>query len=319
MENRYFTPPKGLICPIISPLKEDRSFDSVSFERLLRHVAPSVDGLLLGEPVWGEGLFLPLEIRLDLITCALNFIKGHPPVFITITGETPEKTASLMNEARQIITRSNYVGKIFWVDYPLFYHSNRGLPEFYAALLPESRIPLVIGNHPEIVKFRKSAVRRKNIRTKVLKKVVQNRAIVGMIFIGDLKRSYNYHSAVRTRTDFVFYDGDESVFLRHPGTGGIVAGGSNLVPRNWQNVVRTCLHQYESERHYPFNRATTWEWGTMLRSLHSLCVQSPAAHMKKMLRDIGIIASGQTASNRASEDAEWQKDLEKFFSAYDIL
>lgn len=319
MENNYPSPPKGLICPVITPLKKDNTLDSASFGKLLGHVSQFVNGILLCDVTWGEGLILPKETRLDLVTSALETIMGRLPIFVTITGRTLKDSRIFMAHVESFADRIEYQGNIFWVDYPLFYHSNRDLPQMYRHLIAETQFPLILGNLPSLIKTQKSTARHHNIRTSVLKKISQNPAIRGIIFSGSLKRSLNYQEAVRFRNDFIFYDGDEAVFLKNPGTGGMVAGGSNFIPDKWLEVTRSSLNRYDTERQFHSHQTAIYESGIMLHSLYSMYKGSPAFYMKKILSIVGIIAGNHTILPNKSKDTSWQERMDIFLKMYDII
>jgi 4-hydroxy-tetrahydrodipicolinate synthase len=319
MGDKYPTPPRGLICPVVTPLKADKTLDSRSFERLLRHVAGAVDGILLCDVAWGEGLELPENMRLDLVSCGLEMIMGRVPVFVTITGHTLKDTLRLMAEVEAFVRRLEYPGALFWVDYPLFYHGNRELPQMFRALLAETEIPVILGNRPDLVKKRKGPGRHHNIRTSVLKKIVSNAGIRGIIFTGDLKRAGNYLRAVRFRKDFVFYDGDETVFLKNPGLGGLIAGGSNLAPHEWLEITKSSLNRYDSERQFQKHQEAIWESGMMVQDLYSLYKAAPSFYMKRILKKAGIIENSQTISTFTGGIPGWEEKLENLFSTYDLV
>jgi len=72
----------------------------------------------------------------------LTLVKGRLPVFGGITGSTPEETRDLALALRRVMDHQNYAGQVFLADLPLWYHSNRGLPQFYQGLLEETGLPL---------------------------------------------------------------------------------------------------------------------------------------------------------------------------------
>lgn len=318
MEHKYPDPPKGLICPIITPLRQDDTLDSASFERLLEHIDQTVDGILLSDLIWGEGLLLPDRTRLELIASALEIIRGQLPIMVTITGPTLNHTAHFKAQAESLAASMAYQGDLFWVDYPIYYHSNRGLPQMYTELTRQTETAWLLGNLPDLVKMQKGPGRHKNIRTGILKKTVQNAAVKGIIFAGTLKRSLDYQKAVRFRSDFTFYDSDEAVFLKNPGTGGVVAGGSNFIPRVWLEITRSSLNRYDMENAYQRHQAAIWESGVMLHSLYALYKKAPAFYMKKILLKTGIIADDHTIRPEEAPDPMWHKDLDEFFDTYDI-
>ena len=311
--------PRGLICPLITPLKADGDLDLPSLARLIGHVAPYADALLVGDLIWGEGLDLPEALRLALVEAVAGANRGKKPLLVTVSCRRPDDTRRFIRCAEALLNRVGGPGRLCWVDYPLVYHSNRGLPQFYRELAAETGHPFIIANHPLLVQQLKGPGRLKNIRTSVLKKIAGNPAVKGLIFVGDLKRALNYHLAVRGSEVFTFYDGDESVFLKSPASGGVVAGGSNLLPSVWKAVTRSSLSWLEEERFSAAHPAALLESGIMLRTLGELCRQAPAACLKIILHQAGIIAGGTAIAAEALREPAWEADLQTFLSTYDLL
>jgi dihydrodipicolinate synthase/N-acetylneuraminate lyase len=311
--------PRGLICPLVTPLTPRRDLDLTSLQRLIGHVQRFADALLVGDLVWGEAGALSEALRLDLLAAVRDAAEGQKPLLVTVTGRQPTDTRRFMHTAEALLTRGGDPGGVFWVDYPLVYHSNRGLPQFYRELAAETRFPFIVANHPSLVQPLKGPGRLKNIRTGVLKKIAANPALVGLIFVGDLKRALNYHLALRGRDLFTFYDGDERGFLKSPASGGVVAGGSNLLPRVWQAVTRSSLNWLEEDRSFTPHPTTLLESGIMLRALGALCRTAPAVQLKTILQRVGIIASDAAALPADARDPVWEADLMAFLRAYDIL
>jgi hypothetical protein len=137
--------------------------------------------------------------------------------------------------------------------------------------------------------------------------------------MGDLKRALNYHLAVRVSKTFMFFDGDERVFLKSPASGGVVAGGSNLLPSVWKAVTRSSLNWLEEERLFSAHPAALLESGIMLRILGELCRRAPAVRLKIILHRAGIIATDAAIAAQDSGDSGWEADLNTFFSTYDLL
>ena len=75
---------RGVIPPVIIPLKGDRTLDAVSFERSIdRMIEAGVDGLFfLGSS--GEVAFLTNDERDRVLTAALKIVDGRVPVLVGI-------------------------------------------------------------------------------------------------------------------------------------------------------------------------------------------------------------------------------------------
>jgi dihydrodipicolinate synthase/N-acetylneuraminate lyase len=288
------SPPEGLIIAPVTPLTPAGDLDTTSLARLLERVSAVADGLLVGGPEAGEGLSLAPEVRLELLAQSLSHVKGRLPVFFGITGSTPEETRELALAVPQVMTHQDYKGQVFLADLPLWYHSNRGLPQFYKGLLPEAGLPLILLNLPEMMRQRSFLFKHRNIRTQVLKKLASLPVIVGLIYQGEMRRFLNYHLAAVARPAFAFYEADEGRFLTRPGAWGVVSAGAQLYPEAWQSVTRACLNPEEvgedlTARHH------LWEESTRLVNLAGLYRPAPAPLLKVALAAQGILASDATA------------------------
>jgi dihydrodipicolinate synthase/N-acetylneuraminate lyase len=288
------SPPEGLIVESVTPLTPAGDLDAESLARLLERVTAVADGILVGGPEAGEGLALPPEVRLDLLTQSLLAVNGRLPVFFGITGSTPEETRELALAVRAVMDRQNYQGQVFLADLPLWYQSNRGLPQFYKGLLQEVGLPLILLNLPEVMHQRTFLFKHRNIRTQVLKKLASLPTIVGLIYQGEMRRFLNYHLAAVARPAFAFYEADEDRFLTRPGAWGVVSTGAQLYPESWQLVTRACLHPEEvgddlAARHH------LWEESTRLVNLAGLYRPAPAPLLKAALAAQGILTSDATA------------------------
>ena len=311
--------PRGLICPLVTPLKTGDVLDVAVLDRVIGQVGTGADALLLCDVFWGEGLALSPEIRIEMASSILEIVQGKWPVLITITSDTSKATIRLLSEIESIIDRLGYPGSVFWVDYPICYRSNRGLPQFYEAVARDTAIPIILGNHPGLVQRRNRRMKHKNIRTSVLKKLSDNMQIQGLIFAGSLKRSINYHNAVRHRQGFKFYDGDEAAFIRQPSSDGVVAGGANLLPRAWHEVTWSCLNRYDVQRQYADHVSQIWEAGVMVQEFYDLYARKPAAVLKRMLHVAGVLPHAHTASQTRPTNKTENRAIEAICRKYDLI
>jgi len=311
--------PKGLICPLVTPLKTGDVLDVAALDRLIGHAGIGADALLLGDVFWGEGLVLSPDTRIELASTALEIVQGKWPVFITITSDTSQATRELLAKVESFIERSGYSGSVFWVDYPIYYHSNRGLPQFYEAIARDTGIPLILGNHPGLAERRKGYIKHKNIRTNVLRKLSGIDHIQGLIFSGSLNRSINYHKAVRHRRDFMFYDGDEAAFIKQPSSNGVVAGGANLLPEAWHEITWSCLNRYDVQWQYADHVSQIWETGAMVQEFYDLYSKNSAAVLKRMLHVAGVLPNAHTASSTPRTDRTQNRTVEAICKKYDLI
>ncbi|MGQ9687441.1 MAG: dihydrodipicolinate synthase family protein [Desulfobaccales bacterium] len=290
----YPSPPEGLIIDLVTPLTAAGELDESSLARLLERVALAADGLLLCGPEAGEGLVLPLKVRLNLIASTMAASRDNLPLFIGITGSTPEETRDTALAVRRLIKRQGFGGPVFLADLPLWYHSNRGLPQFYQNLVAEVKMPLVLMNLPEVVNQRAFLFKHRNLRTQVVKKLAELPMIVAMFYQGDIRRFLNYHLASLARPGFAFYEADEQRFLTRPGAWGVVSPGAQLYPEAWQRVTRACLQPEEVSQDSAARR-DLWEESSRLLHLTGLYRPAPAALLKAALAAQGVLTSEATA------------------------
>jgi dihydrodipicolinate synthase/N-acetylneuraminate lyase len=282
-------PPRGLVVELITPLNQDRSIDGRGLGRLLDQVSPLAHALFLASPNIGEGKNLSLDQRLDLLEKVLVVVRGRIPIFFWITREDEKKTTETLLGLKRSLKRRRYEGQVFWVDTPLYYHSNRGLPALYRNLSAMTNNPFILHNAPELIKSLPKSLKRKNIRTAILKELVSLKTIVGLIFLGSLDRAHNYQKACRSRAHFRIYDGDETHFMDHPSMSGVVSSGANLAPGPWQKITESSLRITADQDNYPEYLRQVWDLGQYLRDLKGVYQKMPVTVIKGILADKGII------------------------------
>ena len=307
-------PPKGLIIPLVTPFDEQGEIDRAAFNRLIERTLPYGDALFVGEAMIGEGVSLSNRKRLELLTMAWEIVEGRKSLFLSPTAETPEATLKNMIALGKKFSPQSGTEPIFWVDLPLWYHSNRKLPTLYHEWARQTPFPILLYNHPSLIAQLGRSLKRRNIRTAVLKRLCENEQIVGIIQVGDLKRTIHYQRAVRSRRDFRFYDGDEMNFLNRPSSSGVVSLGANLFPKEWSEIVSASLTPAED----PSRNLLILNHSQRLRELRQLLRTSSPKNLKIALAHLGILSSsrvlGQEDSPLREEDLKIKRFLEGIFS-----
>ncbi len=281
--------PRGLIIDLVTPFTSGGGIDGRGLEKQLNRVLPHVQALFVSSPYMGEGDKLGIEQREELLEKALVVIRERAPVFMWITEETDEKTRETVVALKKRVEFQKYKGPLFWVDTPLYYHSNRGLPDHYKEMFSTADGDFILHNDPHVISPLNRPFKRNNIRTAILKELVRAREIRGLIFSGSLERAYNYQKVVRAQTDFRIYDGDESHFLAHPSLHGIISKGANLAPRAWQKLTTASLNLNGSRVDYPDYMKQVWETGRYLNSLKDIYDEHGAAIIKAVLLKRGVL------------------------------
>ena len=162
-----------------------------------------------------------------------------------VTGNTETQTRNNILALQERFGENRPEGGLFWVDTPLAYHSNRGLPDYYRELQTILTVPLVLHNDPDCVHTTRT-FKRHNIRTAVLKELIQIEGIAGLIFSGSLERAHHYQRACRKRKDFRIYDGDEKRFLeqsKHEPAWSLLGQIWHQAPgKELRNPQFSCMH-----------------------------------------------------------------------------
>ena len=294
--------PRGLIIDLITPLTGKGEIDGRGLGKHIDRVLPYVQALLLAGPHTGEGRSLGFDQRVDLFDKSLVVVRGKAPIFMWISGKTDEETRKILLSLKKRMTLRKYTGPVFWVDTPLYYHSNRGLPGHYEEMSSLVEEPFILHNDPDLIKDINKTFKRSNIRTSILKELALSRKIKGLIFSGSLDRAYNYQKAVRGRTDFRIYDGDETHFMEHPSLNGIISRGANLAPRAWQRITASSLNLDSSQGDYPDYLKQIWDIGRYLNNLKNIYREYGATLIKGLLSEMGVIE--EPFSGEAQEEIE---------------
>jgi dihydrodipicolinate synthase/N-acetylneuraminate lyase len=305
------SPPKGLVVALITPFDEKGGIDWVSNRRLIERVLPFCDSLLIGEGLMGEGLSLPNPVRLDLLRGSLEAVSGKKPLLLCPTSSTPEETLDNIQALSKDFANSPGKDSLFWVDIPLWYHSNRKLPQLYQEWTKCTPFPILLYNIPLLIAKLNRSLKRSNIRTAVLKRLAENEQIVGLIQAGDLKRTIHYQRAVRARRDFRFYDGDEKNFLNGPSSSGVVSGGANILPREWSEIVTASLKISED----PARNLLLLKQSQKLRELSQALQKNPAMSLKFALHCLGLIPRARVLDETMAASSGEASEISHFLQA----
>ena len=297
----------GLITSIITPLLDNRELDTESLGKLLSTVTEQSSALLLNSIYPGEGTFLPAETKNALIRETMEITSGRRALLIPITGNTTAETLNNVKRIEYLKDELDYKGEIVLFDCPLWYHSNRKLPAHYEKLAGLSSFPLILSNNPALISTLKTPLKRYNIRTAILKSVLENDRIVGLEHSGNMHRFLNYMKAARYRKDFLFYDGNELNFLNNPGTGGVISMGANIVPKYWKEVVDSSLYPDDSQNEDHGSRKHLWQIRQKVGELHACYIKNPEVLLKTALRYRRIIDSDACCDTREATEEEKKK------------
>lgn len=212
---------RGIIPPMVTPLRDRDELDLAGLERLVEHIlAGGVSGLfILGTT--GEGPGLSYRLRRDLITRVCGQVKQRVPVLVGITDTSFVESVEL---ARYAALRG--AGAV--VVAPPYYlpEAQPELQEYIDHLVPELPLPLFLYNIPSLTKVQ--------IEPETIRRALDEPRIIGFKdSSGDLAYFKNTAELVRQRPDWSLFSGPEELLidtLQLGGHGG-VNGGANIFPQ----------------------------------------------------------------------------------------
>ena len=211
---------KGIIPPMITPLKGDDQIDREGTVRLTEHIlAGDVHALfLLGTT--GEAQSLSYKCRYDFVELVCRTVAGRVPVLVGVTDTSLDESVKLARHA----AACGAVGVVAAAPY-YFAPSQQELIEYYTALADALPLPLFLYNMPSHVKV--------FLEPATVKALADHPNIVGL---KDSSANMTYFQTLLyhlgDREDFALYVGPEeltgeSVVM---GADGGVNGGANIFP-----------------------------------------------------------------------------------------
>ncbi|MEW4562450.1 dihydrodipicolinate synthase family protein [Bremerella sp. JC770] len=218
---------QGIIPPIVTPLADDDRLDLAGCERLLEHqITGKVDGLfLLGSS--GEIASLSHQLRAEFVRAACRMVNGRVPILVGITDTSLVETIHLARVAEE----AGADGVVLTTPY--YYPVNQAeLMTFVKAVLPATRLPLLLYNMPAMTKLW--------FHLETVAELAQIEQIVG---IKDSSQDIEYFRGLTelksVRPDWTFLIGHETLLaesLAIGGTGGVNLG-TNLFPTLFSELM----------------------------------------------------------------------------------
>ena len=233
---------RGIITPMVTPLKTSDKLDYKGLERLIEHVIKGgVHGLfILGTT--GEAPSLTYKLRYELIQKTCQQVNGRIPVLVGITDTAFVESINMANYAKEQGADSVVVAPPFY-----FPAGQIELAEYFSSLIKELSLPMYLYNMPS---HTKSVIEPET--------VVMAANLPGVRGLKDSSGNMVYFHTCRKllkdKKDFTFFVGPEetlaeTLFL---GADGGVNGGSNFFPELYVNI---------------YNAAQKEDWKTV-RQLH---------------------------------------------------
>jgi dihydrodipicolinate synthase/N-acetylneuraminate lyase len=281
--------PRGLICSLALVADPGNPDVYQGLETLIARLRPAMAGLFLDPMFWHPKPNASSPVSESLLEEVIDLVPPGLPLWVRITGRTAEQTIHICRQLENACRRLGYQGPLAWLDTPLYYHSNRGLPQHYATLLAETEFSLLVDNNPQLIGTIQANTKRKNIRTTILKSLAKDSRIAGLLHRGDLHRGMNYQRAVRDRANFPIYDAEEHRFLERPSASGVVSVGANLLPQDWRSIAMASLNLDERQHEQDGRFRHLWDAGVRVRTLQNYYSPAPARIIAAVLAAWNLI------------------------------
>jgi 4-hydroxy-tetrahydrodipicolinate synthase len=213
-------PLKGIIPPMITPLKSNDELDRKGVEKLIEHIiGGGVHGLfLLGTN--GEGPSLSYRIKKEFVKLSCEIIQGRVPVLVGITD-------SSFSEAMVMAEYSKTVGADSVVVAPPFYFpaTEDEMINYVEKLAAVTPLPFVLYNMPMHTKI--------NLTIPTIQRARELGCIGVKDSSGDMANIYMLIDAFKDDQDFAVFVGTELYTSDAVigGAHGSVAGGANVFPK----------------------------------------------------------------------------------------
>ena len=222
---------RGIIPPMVTPLKADGSLDEEGLKNLIEHlISGGVHGIfLLGTN--GEATSLTHEARKTLISKACYYIDKRVPVLVGISDTVLDDCVDMCNHAK-------FCGADAVVIAPPYYLpiSEDEFVDFMKVLVPQLSLPFVLYNMPSCTKL--------HLSLPTVEKIKELGAIGIKDSSGDLDYLLELIAYFKSYPDFSIIAGTESFLsttVLHGGHGA-VAGGANFFPKLFVDLYNASVN-----------------------------------------------------------------------------
>lgn len=213
-------PLRGIIPPIVTPLKSDNELDEKGLENLINHILEGgVHGVfLLGTT--GEATSLRYKVREKFVNLACRLVNKKVPVMVGITDTSFDGSVEMAHVCKDAGADMVVVAPPYY--FPISQHEMRC---YLDDLVPRLPLPFLLYNMPSHTKLHMSV------------KTVEHAKALGALGIkdssGDMLYLLSLIDAFKHEPEFSVITGTE-IFIPETimqGGHGAIAGGANLFPR----------------------------------------------------------------------------------------
>lgn len=226
-------PMKGIIPPLVTPLKDPETIDLDGMSRLIEHtIEGGVHGLfVLGST--GEAPGLSYLKRYKLLEHSCSVINNRVPLFIGITDTSFEESINMAKKASEF-------GADAVVATPPYYfgYSQEELKKYFADLADRSPLPLFVYNMPSFTKL--------SIDPEVVGELSKHENIVGFKdSSADMKYFQKVRHEIGNNPEFSLLIGIEEMLMPAmlSGAHGGVNGGANFFPQLFTDMYDATIER----------------------------------------------------------------------------
>jgi dihydrodipicolinate synthase/N-acetylneuraminate lyase len=214
-------PLRGIIPPLVTPLRDRDTLDIGGLERLIEHVlAGGVHGIfILGTS--GEGPSLSYRLRRDLIDRVCRQVVQRVPVLVAITDTAFVESVILARHAADCGASTVVLAPPYYMP-----EGQPELREYLERLLPELPLPLLLYNMPPLTKV--------PLEIETIRWAMDQPGIVGLKdSSSDMVYFHRVVERLEYRADWTLLVGPEELLVESVLLGGHggVNGGANIFPR----------------------------------------------------------------------------------------
>jgi dihydrodipicolinate synthase/N-acetylneuraminate lyase len=224
-------PLRGIVPPMITPLRDRDRLDVAGLERLLERIlSGGVKGLfILGTT--GEGPSLSYPLRRELVERVCRKVNRRVPVLVGITDTAFVESVNLARHSADVGADAVVVAPPYYLP-----EGQPELLEYLDHLVPELPLPLFLYNMPALTKVW--------IEPDTIRRAMDMPRIIGLKdSSGDMDYFHKAHGLLSTRPDWSLFVGPEEKLAEAIALGGHggVSGGANLFPGLYVRLCEAAL------------------------------------------------------------------------------
>lgn len=212
---------KGIVPPLITPLKDRDTLDVQGLEKLIEHMIDGGIHGLFALGTTGEGPSLGYRLRAEVIDRVCQQVAGRIPVVVGITDTAFVESVKLS----QVAAAAGATGVVLSTPY-YFPAGQTELEEYVRKIVPQLALPVMLYNMPSLTKVW--------FEVETLRRLADLGGVVGVKdSSGDMDYYSNLCKLQSERSDWSFLIGPEDKLIASISMGGHggVNGGANVNPK----------------------------------------------------------------------------------------